>query len=429
MKQKIEPKTLKGFYDYFAKDMDIRNFVKDLFRQTAILYGFEALETPNLEYSELILGQSGDEAEKLYYRFKDNGGRDVMLKYELMIPMCRAVAQNYNNIAFPYKRYQIQNAWRAENVQRGRLREFTQMDVDILGSDSPIADAEVIKFGLTFLRELGFSKYVVLINNRDIIKGLMEVYDIEIEYFEDVYIAIDKIKKISKEAVKEEVVRKGVEEKKTEKLLSSLSLNIDELSEILKESEKGSRGVENVKAIIDIVTIEKELVNFISFDPSLTRGLASYTGPVWEYEILDGSVGSVSGGGRYDKAVSKYINKEIPATGTSFGLERLTEIIKERGMFQDYSTEKSILLIPMSEKCIGYTIDISNKFRAKKINTSIYPDIQKLKVSLKYADKKGYKWVGIIGENEIEKGMIQLKNMSAKTEETLTPEKVISTIS
>src|SRR5574344_2728761 len=137
MSGKLEPKTLKGFYDYFADDVRIRDFIKNTFRNIAISYGFEALETPALEYSELIHGQSGEEAEKLYYKFKDNGGRDVMLKYELMIPMCRAVAQNYNNIAFPYKRYQIQNVWRAENVQKGRLREFTQMDIDTLGSSSP----------------------------------------------------------------------------------------------------------------------------------------------------------------------------------------------------------------------------------------------------------------------------------------------------
>ena len=155
----MKPQTLKGFYDYFSDDMRIRNFIKDSFREIAEEYGFEPLETPALEYSELILGQSGEEAEKLYYKFKDNGDRDVMLKYELMIPMCRAVAQNINSIILPYKRYQVQNVWRAENVQRGRLREFTQMDVDILGSSSHLADAEIILFGISFLKKIGFENF------------------------------------------------------------------------------------------------------------------------------------------------------------------------------------------------------------------------------------------------------------------------------
>ena len=148
----IKPNTLKGFRDYFAEEIVIREYVVDTFKRLAKKYGFEGLETPALEYSELILGQSGAEAEKLYYRFEDQGGRDVMLKYELMISMCRAVAQNINNIIFPYKRYQIQPVWRAENVQKGRLREFTQMDIDILGVESMYADAEIIAFGIEFLK-------------------------------------------------------------------------------------------------------------------------------------------------------------------------------------------------------------------------------------------------------------------------------------
>lgn len=381
MEKKIETKTLKGFYDYFADDMEIRDFVKRTFRETSILYGFEPLETPALEYSELILGQSGSEAEKLYYRFKDNGGRDVMLKYELMIPMCRAVAQNYYNISFPFKRYQVQNVWRAENVQRGRLREFTQMDIDIIGSNSPIADAEIIQFGLDFLKKLGFKKYIVLLNSREIIKGLIEVVSIEEKYFEDVYIAVDKIKKIGESKVAKELISKGIGEVKVKKFLSLLNLDIEELSVMLKNSESGRSGVEDVKNIIEIISSNKENAKFVKFDATLTRGLASYTGPVWEYEIIDGDVGSVSGGGRYDKAVSKYLGREVPATGTSFGLERLTEIMKEREMVKNISSDNTILLIPMTNNCINYTMKLGNTLRENGLATNIYPQIQKLEVS------------------------------------------------
>lgn len=428
MSEKIEPKTLKGFYDYFADDMRVRDFVRKTFRETAISYGFEALETPALEYSELILGQSGAEAEKLYYRFEDNGGRDVMLKYELMIPMCRAVAQNYNNITFPYKRYQIQNVWRAENVQKGRLREFTQMDIDTLGSSSPMADAEIIQFGLSFLRKLGFKQFIVRLNNREIIKGLIDYLGIDEKYFENVYIAIDKLGKIGEENVKKELLEKGIEGGKIDTLLSSLNLDIEKLAEIVKNSEDGERGIKNVKAIMDILKDNKELSEFVKFDPTLTRGLASYTGPVWEYEVIDGDVGSVSGGGRYDKAVSKYIGKEVPATGTSFGLERLTEVLKNRNILSGEISRDSILLIPINEECIGYTMEIANKLRDKDIDTSIYPDIQKLKISLKYADRKGIKWVGIVGEDEMKEEKIQLKNMLDKSQNILSVEEAVNTI-
>ncbi len=429
MEGKLEPKTLKGFNDYFSDDMKIRDFIRNIFKTIAISYGFEALETPALEYSELILGQSGDEAEKLYYRFKDNGGRDVMLKYELMIPMCRAVAQNYNNIAFPYKRYQIQNVWRAENVQKGRLREFTQMDIDTLGSSSPMADAEVIQFGLAFLKALGFKKYVVRINSREIIKGLIDSIGIDEKYFEDVYIAIDKMKKVGPENVKKELIEKEIEEKQATALLSALDLDIEELGEIIKNTESGEKGINNIREIINIVKTNKDMVEFIKFDATLTRGLASYTGAVWEYEVVDGDVGSVSGGGRYDKAVSKYIGREIPATGTSFGLERLLEIIKDRNMLNKEIVNDSILLISVSTECIGYTIKVANKLREEGIITNIYPDIQKFKTSLKYADRKGVKWVGIIGEDEMNQEKIQLKNMLDKSQNLLSIEEVVDTIS
>lgn len=428
MSEKIQPKTLKGFYDYFAEDMKIRNFLKDLFRETAILYGFEALETPALEYSELILGQSGEEAEKLYYKFKDNGDRDVMLKYELMIPMCRAVAQNYNNIAFPYKRYQIQNVWRAENVQKGRLREFTQMDIDTLGSSSPIADAEIIQFGLTFLKKLGFEKYVVRINSREIIKGLIDAMEIDQKYFENIYIGIDKMKKIGEENVKAELVEKGIEEKKVSKLIESLKLDIDSLESVLKDSEAGMKGLNDVRNILEIVRSDKSMAEFAQFDATLTRGLASYTGPVWEYEIIDGGIGSVSGGGRYDRAVSKYLGKEVPATGTSFGLERLTEVIKDRGLLKEETSTDNILLIPMDEDCIAYTMEIADQLRKEGIITNVYPNIQKLKISLKYADRKNIKWVGIIGENEMKEQKVLLKNMLEKTQDTLAINEVVNKI-
>ena len=429
MKNRMKPQTLKGFYDYFSDDMRIRNFIKDSFREIAEEYGFEPLETPALEYSELILGQSGEEAEKLYYKFKDNGDRDVMLKYELMIPMCRAVAQNINSIILPYKRYQVQNVWRAENVQRGRLREFTQMDVDILGSSSPLADAEIILFGISFLKKIGFDNFRVRLNSREIIQGIVEVLEIEESKFEKIYISIDKLEKIGKEKVREILIMdSNIEKEKVDKLLEIIEIKeIDKISNILENSIAGKNGVENIKKILSIINgIEQDKV---LFDPSLARGLTSYTGAVWEFEIIDGDVGSVSGGGRYDKAVSKYIGREVPATGTSFALERLTEIIKDRGMLQENREKKDVLVIPLESKVLPYTMNVANKLRESDINSNIYPDIEKLKNSLKYADRKNYKWVMIIGEDEEQKDVVQLKNMETKEQLSLSINDAVKTIS
>lgn len=430
MKNEIKPQTLKGFNDYFSDDMRIRNFIRDSFRELAQEYGFEPLETPALEYSELILGQSGAEAEKLYYKFKDNGDRDVMLKYELMIPMCRAVAQNINNISFPYKRFQIQNVWRAENVQKGRMREFTQMDIDILGTASAISDAEIIQFGLDFLKKIGFKKYQVRINSREIIQGLVDVLQIDKEKFEAVYIAIDKLGKIGEEDVRAELTQNNkIEKGKTDKLLEILKMNdLEKISEILASSESGEKGISNIKSILSILQKAGIEGDLIKFDLSLARGLASYTGAVWEFEVIDGNVGSVSGGGRYDKAVSKYIGREIPATGTSFGLERLTEIMKEKKIIDTFSEKNSTLIIPLDENSLEYSFFVASKLREKKIETTLFPDFTKLKDSLRYADRKRFAWVIIIGENEISNNTIQLKNMIRKEQFSIDIENAIKEI-
>jgi len=427
MKNGMKPQTLKGFYDYFSDDMRIRNFIKDSFREIAEEYGFEPLETPALEYSELILGQSGEEAEKLYYKFKDNGERDVMLKYELMIPMCRAVAQNINSITLPYKRYQVQNVWRAENVQRGRLREFTQMDVDILGSSSPLADAEIILFGISFLKKIGFENFRVRLNSREIIQGIVEVLDIEESKFEKIYISIDKLEKIGKEKVREILIMdSNIEEEKVDKLLEIIEIkDIDKISNILENSIAGKNGVENIKKILSIINgIEEDKV---LFDLSLARGLTSYTGAVWEFEIIEGNIGSVSGGGRYDKAVSKYLGREIPATGTSFGLERLAEVIKQMEMLKT-KNNKSVLIIPIDESSASFVLSTTKKLREQNIQTNIYPDFVKLKESLKYANKKEYTWVIIIGENETSSNTLTLRNMLTQEQFTLTIKEAINKI-
>lgn len=431
MDKKFKPKTLKGFRDYFAEDVFVRDKIRNTFKNIVEKYAYEKLETPSLEYSELILGQSGDEAEKLYYRFKDNGDRDVMLKYELMISMCRAIAQNFNNIAIPYKRYQIQNAWRAENVQRGRLREFTQMDIDIVGSSSQLADAEVIEIGIRFLESLGLQNFTAKISNRKVLKGIIEYLNIPQELFDGFYTSVDKLQKIGEEKIIEELKNiRGIDPRKVDEIIRFLKVKeLKDLENTVGTTTIGKEGIDELKQILQILSLTDISSDKYIFDITLARGLASYTGPIWEFEILDGGVGSLGGGGRYDKAISKYLGQEIPATGTSFGLERLQEILVQNNIIKRYKDFADLLIIPIDADSISYSMKVAQKFRKSNIKTMIYPDKKKFGTIFNYAEKQDIKWVAVIGPDEEKENMIQLKNIDSKEQEKLSIDQAISKIS
>lgn len=422
------PRTLQGFNDYFAKDVALRNYVKEIFRSTFEKYGYEPLETPALEYSELMSGQSGEEAEKQYYRFEDNGGRDVMLKFEVMISMCRALAQNINNISFPYKRYQIQNVWRAEKVQKGRYREFTQMDADTIGSSSIICDAEFIQMGIEILTKLGFSNFEAKISNRKFLEGLAVYLDIPEEKFYGFFMSIDKLEKIGATKVIEELVNireiEGNSAKKALNLINSDNFKgktfqqiLDFFTETVGTNIIGKEGLKELAEIDNYLSETLVDPNNYRFDPSIARGLASYTGPVWEFSIQEGGVGSISGGGRYDKAISKYIGQEIPATGGSFGLERICDILKDRNMLTLDSPLK-VLVTYFAPETFKESLKIANELRRKGIATFFYPENIKLDKQLKFADKKNIPYVVVIGNDELEKKEAVLKDMKNRTQQT-----------
>lgn len=447
------PQRLKGFNDFFGRDMRIRQFVINTFIEVFEKYGYEPLETPALEYSELILGQSGEEAEKLYYRFKDNGGRDVMLKYEVMISMCRALAQNINNVAMPYKRYQIQRVWRAENVQKGRYREFTQCDADTIGSYSVICDAEFIQMGLEVLQKLGFKEYRARISNRKFLQGLAQSCGIEDDKFYEFAMSVDKFDKIGKEKVVEELVQKrGISQEKAQKsvglLLGQVSgqdasintmgnsdcgkkfsdLSFDEkinfFIETVGDNKLAKEGLDELTKISQYLKkVGLSEKNYI-FDSTIARGLASYTGPVWEFEIVEGGVGSVAGCGRYDKAIQKYVGYEVPATGGSFGIERLCDIIKDRKMWDFGETPAQVLITVFNEDLFEYSLEIAQKLRKSDVKVMLYPDIDKLSKQIKYADRKGIKYCIIAGPDEYDNKTLIIKDLSKGLEEKVSFDKL-----
>lgn len=422
------PQRLKGFNDFFGKDMRLRQFVIGVFTEVFEKYGYEPLETPALEYSELMLGQSGDEAEKLYYRFNDNGGRDVMLKYENMISMTRAVAQNINNIQFPYKRYQIQRVWRAENVQKGRYREFTQCDADTIGTSSVIADAEFIQMGVEIVGKLGFTEYEARLSNRKLLEGLAEYVGLFNDKFYEYSMSIDKLDKIGREKVIDEMVDlRGIDRKLAEQTMDILDpknfsgKSFDEIIEIFKatvgKNERGKEGLNELKTISEYLKTCGIDESKYRFDPTIARGLASYTGPVWEFVVTEGNVGSIGGCGRYDKAIGKYTGYDVPATGGSFGIERICDIMKDRNMKEFTETPSQVLVTVFDESTLIDSIKTANDLRRNGLSVMLYPEFDKLGKQIKYADKKGIPFVLIIGPDEKQKGEFMLKDMKNQTED------------
>ncbi len=433
------PRRLKGFCDFFAADMKLREFVINTFKRNFEKYGYEPLETPSLELAELMVGVSGEEAEKQFYRFQDPGNRDVIMKYEVMTSMCRAVAQNINNIPFPYKRYQIQRVWRAENVQNGRYREFTQCDADTIGSTSMTSDAEFIQMGLEITKELGFKDFVARISNRKFLEGIAEVLGITSDKFYGFCMSLDKLKKIGSEKVIDEMVEvRGIPKEIAQKALNILDTEdkknrsfrdtIADMEEILNKSKIGSESLCELTQIADYLETANVDPKLYCFDTSLARGLASYTGPVWEFEVIDGGVGSIAGSGRYDKVIGRYLGRDVPATGGSFGIERICDILKTRKMYDLGETTVDVLVTIFDRSLWKNSLDVADKLRQKGIATMLYPDVIKIGDQLKYANKKSIPWVIVIGPEEVEKGVVNLKNMKNGEQSSVAVDEVVKLI-
>jgi len=419
---------LPGFRDYFVSDLRIREYVINTFKQVFEKYGYEPLETPALEPSSIFVGELGDEAEKLFYRFKDNGNRDVMLKYDVMTSMCRCVAENINTIAFPYKRYQIQNVYRAEKPQKGRFREFTQCDADTIGSDDVTWDAEFIQMGIEALKKLGFSKFRANINNRKLLNGIVQYAGATDKDFVAICISIDKLPKIGREKVRKELIEKRkIKADVADKILDLVSLvgdndsTLNQYQSILKDIPVAIEALTELKKIFryfDVVGLDKE---YYRLAPFIARGLAYYTGPVWEFEIIEGGVGSVAGCGRYDNIIGRFVGQKVPATGGSFGIDRIVEILKEKKLVKISESSCRVMVTVFNTEMFETSLKIADSLRKEEIATMLYPVVNdKLQKQLKYADKKKIPYVIIIGPDEEKKGQLILKEMLTRNQYTLS---------
>jgi histidyl-tRNA synthetase len=397
----IKAQTLKGFRDFLPGDASKRERVMEIFRSVFARFGFEPLETPALEYAETLKGKNGTEADKLLYLFKDNGGRDVGLRYDQTVPLSRVMAQ-YQDIPLPFKRYQMQLVWRAENTQKGRFREFLQCDIDIVGSKSETADVEIITATIEALRSLNLPNPIITINDRT----LFDYYKVTKEEI----IIIDKMDKIGKDAVIELLQKSG---RKDAKSLFSMF-------------EK-SAPTEKLKTIFTMLSSQgyKEGTDY-EFSPFLARGLDYYTSTIFEARIPSYAAGSIAGGGRYDDLIGLFSGKPVPAVGIAFGFDRILEILEEKQLLVSNYSRTTVLVTVFDEASRLTSGEIASQLRTAGMNTDLYLEPAKLEKQLKYADKKNIPYVIVQGPDEVSKGVVQLKDMKNRTNELLTMNEVIS---
>jgi histidyl-tRNA synthetase len=393
--------VLKGFRDFLPEQAKKRQWLTAKFIEAFEAWGYQPLETPTLEPLEIFKGEIGED-EKLFFKFKDLGGREVALRYDQTVPTCRVIGQYINQLVLPFRRYQIQPAYRAEKPQKGRYREFVQADIDIFGVKSPLADAETIAVSLDVYRRIGFKNVIALVNNRDLMKN--------IPY--KALVAIDKLEKIGQDGVIEDMVKKGIDKTKAQEYLEFVkNLQPDETIKIIFAYLKNSGFPESC----------------YKFQPTLTRSFSYSQGPIWEIVLPEYTAGSVGGGERYDDMVKRITGLDIPATGIAFGFDRTLEAAEQQNLIPDLKINSQVLVTVFAEKYLVNSLTVASKLRERVIKIEIYPDTDtKLDKQLKYADRKGIPYVVIVGPDEVKQGKVTLKNLKTKTQETVSLEEAVN---
>lgn len=445
------PSIPKGTRDYAPDIMVKRNYIFDTIKSVFKLYGYQPIETPAMENLSTLMGKYGEEGDKLLFKILNSGDflahvtdseieeRNIPrltnkisekgLRYDLTVPFARFVVQHQNELCFPFKRYQIQPVWRADRPQKGRYREFYQCDVDVVGSDSLLNEVELIQIVNDVYQRLRIDA-CLLINNRKILAGMAETIG-HPDKIVDITVAIDKMDKIGIENVNAELKEKGVSALAIEKLQPILNLsgtNQDKLShlrEILKNSETGLKGIDELSKIFrHIDTLELQIE--IKLDLTLARGLSYYTGAIFEVKAKGAEMGSITGGGRYDDLTGIFGMKNMSGVGISFGADRIFDVMNQLDLFpQDSTATTQVLFVNFGEQEEAYCLPLLKKLRGQGINAEIFPEASKMKKQMGYADKKNIPFVALVGENEIAKHLVTLKNMHDGTQESIPVDDLI----
>lgn len=450
-----KPSLPKGTRDFGPEKMAKRNFIFDNIKSTFQKFGFQPLETPTMENLDVLTGKYGDEGDQLIFKVLNSGdflskvnesqlalgSKEVTksicekaLRYDLTVPFARFVVMNRNEISFPFKRYQIQPVWRADRPQKGRYREFYQCDADVVGTDSLLCEAEIILMIKEVFKKFKLTDYTIKINNRKILSGIAEIVGAK-NNETDLFVAIDKLDKIGIEKVAEELATKKFSPENINQVTHILQAkgSIDQkftfISNLLNTSEIGKKGIEEVKEIFEIVSQLGNNLDHIEFDLTLARGLSYYTGAIFEVKVNNVSIGSVSGGGRYDNLTGVFGLPDVSGVGFSFGVDRLYDVLEELDLFPTDSLKSTeVIICSFDKEGLSFSYPLLSKLRAAGIKSELYPDTAKMKKQMSYANAKNIPYVIVIGSDEMSSGKLTFKNMITGEQSLSTIDEIIESL-
>ena len=432
---KVEPRTLPGFMELLPKEQILFNQMKEKIQKSYEKFGFLPIDTPIIEMADVLLAKAGGETEKQIYRF-EKGDNDLALRFDLTVPLAKYVTEYYNDLSFPFRRYQIGKVYRGERPQKGRFREFYQCDIDIIGDSelSIINDAEIPSVIYNTIKELGFEDFTICMNNRKLLTGLFEELDLK-EKSVDIMRIIDKLEKIGKENVIECLKDLEVEDEKIDTIIKFIEINgttdekLQELENLNFTNETFKQGLVELKEVVKYVRIFGVPDTNFKVDLTIARGLDYYTGTVYETFLNDyREIGSVCSGGRYDNLAEYYTDRKLPGVGVSIGLTRLFYKLNElEAMQEDKKSIAKVLVVSMVEDK-SKAVEVAATLRKENIETKVYLEDKKIKAKFKYADRLSIPYVIVIGEEEIENNVVTLKNMETGEQKTISLKEAIEKI-
>jgi histidyl-tRNA synthetase len=431
MSKLIEPRLLSGFRDYPPALMMPREQMLERARRVYRSYGFAPIDTPALEYAEILLGKGGDETDRQLYRFKDHGDRDVALRFDLTVPFARFAAMHIEKLGTPFKRYHMGPVWRGERAQRGRYREFWQCDFDTIGTTDNAADIEVVLVIHDLMRALGLERFSIRINNRLLLNGLLQEMGLA-DRAKSVLIALDKLPKIGAEAVTKEMGEQaGVAADQARKVLALAELQgsnaeiLDHLQQQFGNNAGLGEGVARLRQLLEVTRTAGIAAERIKLDLSIARGLDYYTGTIYETFLDDKpDIGSVCSGGRYDNLAELYTKRKLPGVGASLGLDRLLAAMEELSMLPKTGTPASVLIVNFESTRQGDYQKLARTLRDKGIGVEVFPETRKIGQQLQYASSRGFRLALIAGPDEFAAGTWKVRDLESREEKSVAATEV-----
>jgi len=437
----------KGMRDFNSDVMQKRNYIFETVKSAFERYGYAPIETPTMENIQTLTGKYGDEGDRLIFKVLNSGDYlskatldentssksltkqivEKAMRFDLTVPFARFVVQNRNDITFPFKRYQMQNVWRADRPQKGRYREFYQCDADVIGTESLLCEVELVQLYDDVFTKLNIPNVDICINNRKVLSGMVELMGVS-NLFDEIVIILDKLDKIGIEKVKEEMLTKGVKQESLTVLDTFLNTkNVNDLTDILENSEIGKKGLEELQFVISNVNnLGLQSANLV-FDITLARGLNYYTGCIFEVKANDVKIGSIGGGGRYDDLTSIFGLKDVSGVGVSFGIDRIYLVIEELALFpENIGVSTKVMFANFGNDEAIYCLPLLKELRAAGISSELYPKNAKMKKQMTYANNKGIMYVVLVGEDEMETGVLKVKNMESGEQSELSIAELIN---